>query len=176
MVIDSPCPQTAFSPFRDSKRSSLTRFPNTAGDVEVVVHPGQKMLPSSQPSGSQTSPTGNASGSDDSEEDEDEQFAKIDMDALKQRGKGSHYCPLGHRCDKGGVDKAGNLVLFDRNSSFAYASQLCHPAYLELVGFVRDSLTRIADNIAISIANPGVAIFLVAPIHQRSASLPAEMA
>ncbi|KAL6897181.1 hypothetical protein GGI43DRAFT_109947 [Trichoderma evansii] len=58
------------------------------------------------------------------EEDSDEYsddglFAGINLKALKQRGKGKYYCPRGHRCDKGGVDKSGNLILFDRNSSFA---------------------------------------------------------
>ena len=62
---------------------------------------------------------GDASASDDSSDDE-EQFQSIDMDALRQRGKGSYYCPKGKKCDKGGVDKDGNLVVFDRNSSFAY--------------------------------------------------------
>ncbi|KAH0492781.1 hypothetical protein TgHK011_007716 [Trichoderma gracile] len=57
---------------------------------------------------------------DDSDDYSDEnQFAGINMKALKQRGKGKYYCPRGHHCDKGGVDKQGNLVLFDRNSSFA---------------------------------------------------------
>ncbi|CAM1502061.1 Fc.00g040450.m01.CDS01 [Cosmosporella sp. VM-42] len=175
MVIDSPCPPTAFSPFRDSKRASLTRFSTSVSDVDTKVHNSQKMLPSSQPSFSQSSPTGNASGTDDSEEDEDEQFSRIDMEALKQRGKGSYYCPLAHRCDKGGVDKDGNLVLFDRNSSFAYASHLDRPAYLELFRSIRDSLTPITDNIATNIENPGGAMFPVAPIHPRNASLPAEM-
>ncbi|KAL6892986.1 hypothetical protein HDV57DRAFT_212158 [Trichoderma longibrachiatum] len=57
---------------------------------------------------------------DESDDYSDEnQFAGINMKALKQRGKGKYYCPRGHHCDKGGVDKQGNLVLFDRNSSFA---------------------------------------------------------
>lgn len=55
----------------------------------------------------------------DSDTDDEDLFASIDMDALKQRGKGMYRCPKGIKCDKGGVDKAGNLVLFDRNSSFA---------------------------------------------------------
>lgn len=56
----------------------------------------------------------------DSESDGDEElFAGIDMDALKQRGKGTYVCPKGKRCDKGGVDKDGNVIVFDRNSSFA---------------------------------------------------------
>lgn len=61
------------------------------------------------------------SGSDDSsDDDDDEQFQKIDMEALRQRGKGVYICPKSLKCDKGGVDKDGNIVVFDRNSSFAY--------------------------------------------------------
>ncbi|KAL7938628.1 hypothetical protein V8C35DRAFT_83212 [Trichoderma chlorosporum] len=57
---------------------------------------------------------------DESDDYSDEnEFAGINMKALKQRGKGKYYCPRGHYCDKGGVDKHGNLILFDRNSSFA---------------------------------------------------------
>jgi hypothetical protein len=67
---------------------------------------------------------------DDSDDYSDEnQFAGINMKALKQRGKGKYYCPRGHHCDKGGVDKQGNLVLFDRNSSFAYVVIIPHPAH-----------------------------------------------
>lgn len=66
---------------------------------------------------------------DESDDYSDEnQFAGINMKALKQRGKGKYYCPRGHHCDKGGVDKQGNLVLFDRNSSFAYVAIFPHPA------------------------------------------------
>lgn len=62
---------------------------------------------------------GNESDSDSDSGDE-ELFAAIDMESLKQRGKGSHTCPKGTKCDKGGVDKDGNVIVFDRNSSFAY--------------------------------------------------------
>ncbi|XWW98597.1 hypothetical protein V2A60_006597 [Cordyceps javanica] len=55
----------------------------------------------------------------DSDSGDEELFASIDMDALKQRGKGSYTCPKGIRCDKGGVDKDGKIIVFDRNSSFA---------------------------------------------------------
>lgn len=57
---------------------------------------------------------------DSDEYSDDSLFAGINLKALKQRGKGKYYCPRGHRCDKGGVDKNGDLILFDRNSSFAY--------------------------------------------------------
>jgi hypothetical protein len=63
---------------------------------------------------------GEDDGDDDDDEDEydDEEFQQIDMNALRQRGKGSYFCPKGRHCDKGGVDKEGNIVRFDRNSSF----------------------------------------------------------
>lgn len=61
------------------------------------------------------------------------------MEALKQRGKGSYYCPMGHRCDKGGVDKDGKLVVFDRNSSFAYVTQ---PADLIWYYVIAQSIVR----------------------------------
>lgn len=67
------------------------------------------------------------SGSDCSSSDDDEQFQSIDMDALRQRGKGVYFCPKGVKCDKGGVDKDGNLVVFDRNSSFACVIPLTLP-------------------------------------------------
>lgn len=63
------------------------------------------------------SPEEDDSGSDVSEDDE-EIFAKLDMDSLKSRGKGNHVCPKGQRCTKGGIDKDGHLIIFDRNSSF----------------------------------------------------------
>ncbi|KAL7924810.1 hypothetical protein ACQKWADRAFT_258307 [Trichoderma austrokoningii] len=62
---------------------------------------------------------------DDGDSDEysdDGLFAGINLKALKQRGKGKYYCPRGLRCDKGGVDKNGSLILFDRNSAFAYVA------------------------------------------------------
>lgn len=55
----------------------------------------------------------NDSGSDD----EEGLFDSIDMDALKQRGKGTYTCPKGLRCEKGGVEN-GMVVIFDRNSAY----------------------------------------------------------
>jgi hypothetical protein len=67
----------------------------------------------------EASPKSESTGSDDSDsDDDDEQFQQIDMNALRQRGRGSYYCPKGIRCEKGGVDDDGNLKRFDRNSSF----------------------------------------------------------
>lgn len=57
---------------------------------------------------------------EDSETDDEELFAGFDINRLKQRGKGAYTCPKGLKCDKGGVDKDGNIVLFDRNSAFLY--------------------------------------------------------
>ncbi|KAL8729383.1 MAG: hypothetical protein Q9166_004776 [cf. Caloplaca sp. 2 TL-2023] len=37
---------------------------------------------------------------------------------VRQRGKGTHYCELGHACTKGGVNADGTLVNFERNSAF----------------------------------------------------------
>lgn len=64
------------------------------------------------------SPHSQQSDDDSDSEDDEELFLSIDMDALKQRGKGTYYCPKGMRCEKGGVEN-GALVLFDRNSAFA---------------------------------------------------------
>ncbi|OAA70501.1 hypothetical protein ISF_02475 [Cordyceps fumosorosea ARSEF 2679] len=56
----------------------------------------------------------------DSDSGDEELFSSINMDALKQRGKGTYMCPKGTKCDKGGVDRDGKVIIFDRNSSFAY--------------------------------------------------------
>lgn len=58
--------------------------------------------------------------SDESDDSDDDMFLDIDMAALRQRCKGTYSCPKAYQCKKGGVDKEGNLVVFDRNSSFAY--------------------------------------------------------
>ncbi|KAI5464725.1 hypothetical protein BGZ63DRAFT_421725 [Mariannaea sp. PMI_226] len=117
------------------ERPSLPQAPVVVGptpslEVENILtvksHVDQGPLPASQASPAQTpaqtSLSDDVAMSDGSDDEEEEIFSTIDMDALKQRGKGSYYCPLGHRCDRGGVDKSGNLVLFDRNSSFAYTT------------------------------------------------------
>lgn len=77
--------------------------------------------------------TANDDGSDSGSDDE-ELFAHINMEALKQRGKGMYTCPKGEKCDKGGVDKAGNIVHFDRNSSFAYVLSPCSLRPLAKIG------------------------------------------
>ena len=45
---------------------------------------------------------------------------------VNYRGKGSHYCPYGSACMKGGVSADGSLVLFERNSAFKYVSNARH--------------------------------------------------
>jgi hypothetical protein len=66
------------------------------------------------------SPLDIGSGSDGTgATDEEEQFQNIDMEALRTRGKGEYHCPKGRACTKGGVNKDGSLVTFDRNSAFA---------------------------------------------------------
>uniref|UniRef100_A0A0B7JSS4 Uncharacterized protein n=1 Tax=Bionectria ochroleuca TaxID=29856 RepID=A0A0B7JSS4_BIOOC len=79
----------------------------------------RRMLPGA-PQPDLVSPPDDGSGSDDSDNEDDERFSQEKMDALKTRGKGNHQCPKGHLCTKGGVDKDGNLVQFDRNSAFAH--------------------------------------------------------
>lgn len=66
----------------------------------------------------QRSPKDHGSGSEASDDGDEELFQSIDMAALGNRGKGSYYCPKGIACTKGGVDKFGNLIAFERNSSF----------------------------------------------------------
>ncbi|KAK7415782.1 hypothetical protein QQZ08_012247 [Neonectria magnoliae] len=111
-------PPDASHNFYEIRRTPLL-YPSEPLKVDDRVQNNRMMLPNPQMSpSSPPSPDDNMSMTDDSE-DEDELFDRIDMDALKQRGKGSYYCPLGHRCDKGGVNREGDLVLFDRNSSFA---------------------------------------------------------
>jgi hypothetical protein len=76
----------------------------------------------------EASPKSESTGSDDSDsDDDDEQFQQIDMNALRQRGRGSYYCPKGIRCEKGGVDDDGNLKRFDRNSSFIQHARRSYP-------------------------------------------------
>lgn len=69
-------------------------------------------------------------GGDSDEYSDDGLFAGINLKALKQRGKGKYYCPRGLRCDKGGVDKDGSLILFDRNSAFAYVAASLSPSIM----------------------------------------------
>lgn len=48
----------------------------------------------------------------------DDSNEKLFQVVMENRGTGVYHCPKLERYDKGGVDKGGNLVLFERNSSF----------------------------------------------------------
>ncbi|KJK74533.1 hypothetical protein H634G_10166 [Metarhizium anisopliae BRIP 53293] len=114
--------QTSISPFCDNKISSISESVSLAHGPDSAHFTSRKLLPDKSQL-SHAGISGDGSGSEDSSDD-DEQFQSIDMEALRQRGKGVYFCPKGMKCDKGGVDKDGNLVVFDRNSSFAYVSLL----------------------------------------------------
>ncbi|OJD28436.1 hypothetical protein ACJ73_00151 [Blastomyces percursus] len=78
------------------------------------------------------------------------------LKSLVSRGKGDHFCPLGHRCRKGGVDGNGEIVNFERNSVFRshlekhqklYKCEL--PGCRNHKGFARkDQLQRHQENVA----------------------------
>lgn len=44
------------------------------------------------------------------------------LQETSHRGKGSHHCPYGIACVKGGVSTDDKLVLFERNSAFRYVT------------------------------------------------------
>jgi len=101
--------QPSISPFVELKHATLG------------LDDGRSRTRRSLPGGShkdQRSPKDHGSGSEASDDGDEELFQSIDMAALGNRGKGSYYCPKAHACTKGGVDKFGNLVAFERNSSF----------------------------------------------------------
>ncbi|KAK4072697.1 uncharacterized protein Triagg1_5742 [Trichoderma aggressivum f. europaeum] len=92
----------------------------TASESPPTPPPPETPESVATPASDATATGANPPEQDESDDYSDEnEFAGINMKALKQRGKGKYYCPRGHQCDKGGVDKHGNLILFDRNSSFA---------------------------------------------------------
>lgn len=45
-------------------------------------------------------------------------FDEIDLAQLRNRGKGIYRCSYGKNCTKGGVDRNGNIVIFERNCMF----------------------------------------------------------
>ncbi|KHO01707.1 uncharacterized protein MAM_00708 [Metarhizium album ARSEF 1941] len=110
--------QASISHFCNNKVSTVSGAVSMAGGPESAHFTSRKLLPDKSRL-SHGSIGGEGSGTEDSSDD-DEPFQSIDMEALRQRGKGVYLCPKGTKCDKGGVDKDGNLVVFDRNSSFAY--------------------------------------------------------
>ena len=102
------------SPFVDMKALST---PQASLDLDESKSRMRRSLPGGSHK-DQKSPKDHGSGSDASDDADDELFQRIDMAALGNRGKGSYSCPKGIKCTKGGVDKVGNLVAFERNSSF----------------------------------------------------------
>ncbi|KAM4062881.1 hypothetical protein HRG_007700 [Hirsutella rhossiliensis] len=117
-MINSPpgMQATSISPFCDAKLSIVSnKSMSVSSDGGERSLKARKLLPDSHV---QLHPdVGHRS--DESDESDDEMFLDIDMEALRQRGKGTYSCPKAYQCKKGGVDKEGNLVIFDRNSSFA---------------------------------------------------------
>ena len=108
---------TSISPFCDARLSSVSnKSMSVSSDGDPRAQKARKLLPD----GHAQLQLEIAQRSDESDDSDDELFPEIDMEALRQRGKGNYSCPKSYQCKKGGVDKEGNLVIFDRNSSFAY--------------------------------------------------------
>ncbi|POR34632.1 Uncharacterized protein TPAR_05172 [Tolypocladium paradoxum] len=107
---------TSISPFCDAKLSSVSnKSMSVSSDGDSRALKVRKLLPD----GHAQLQLDIGHRSDESDDSDDELFPEIDMEALRQRGKGNYSCPKTYQCKKGGVDKEGNLVIFDRNSSFA---------------------------------------------------------
>jgi hypothetical protein len=74
---------------------------------------------------------------------------------LKDRGKGSHTCTFGRNCDKGGANRDGSLVVFERNSDYrshlskhAKPYRCTLPGCPNVKGFARqDQLKRHQSNV-----------------------------
>lgn len=101
----------------------LSSFPSPFGNGPVLSDNSgnRSRVRRTLPAGSQRDQrlsNDQGSGSEASDDSDDDLFQGIDMDALSNRGKGSYICPAGPACTKGGVDKDGNLISFERNSSF----------------------------------------------------------
>ncbi|KAK2596681.1 hypothetical protein QQS21_006256 [Conoideocrella luteorostrata] len=121
-TVPSPCCETKMS----SASETLSSAASDSDPSQFTPHSTprstpRKLLPDKSQVSQARRGTFSMTCSDDSSSD-DEQFQAIDMDALRQRGKGNYYCPKGDKCDKGGVDRDGKLVVFDRNSSFVCVS------------------------------------------------------
>ncbi|KAJ6442030.1 protein phosphatase inhibitor [Purpureocillium lavendulum] len=106
----------SISPFLDTRMSLASKSLSISSEGDTRALKARKLLPDSHAQ----SQIDLGHKSDESDESDDELFLDIDMDALRQRGKGTYSCPKAFECKKGGVDKEGKLVIFDRNSSFAY--------------------------------------------------------
>lgn len=103
----------SISPFCDATMSTKSMSVSSDGDQRSLKT--RKLLPD----GHLQLQADVGHRSDDSDDSDEDLFPDIDMEALRQRGKGNYSCPKAFHCTKGGVDKEGNLIIFDRNSSFA---------------------------------------------------------
>lgn len=99
---------------QQSQQPTRQMRPRTAQPREPKTPKPDHGSPQDEESDSDSSEEENDGG----DEEEEDVFAKIDMEALKSRGKGNHTCPKGKKCTKGGIDKDGELIVFDRNSAF----------------------------------------------------------
>ncbi|PFH57138.1 hypothetical protein XA68_15468 [Ophiocordyceps unilateralis] len=111
----------SISPFCNTRLSTMcTKSMSVSSDGDQRSFKARKLLPDSHVQMHAAAVDVNVNHrSDDSDDSGDDLFPDIDMEALRQRGKGSYSCPKAYHCTKGGVDKEGNLIIFDRNSSFA---------------------------------------------------------
>lgn len=109
----------SISPFVDTKLSLSSKSLSISSDAEARAFKARRLLPDTH---AQMQASLGHRSDESADSSDDELFLDIDMDALRQRGKGSYSCPKAYQCKKGGVDKDGNLVIFDRNSSFAYVA------------------------------------------------------
>ncbi|ODA82234.1 hypothetical protein RJ55_00741 [Drechmeria coniospora] len=109
-------PVPSISPYCETKSPMSSKSLSMVRDGERRAVKARKLLPDRN----SQAHVNVAQKSPDSDDSEDDMFPHINMEALRQRGKGSYSCPKSYQCRKGGVDRDGNLVIFDRNSSFAY--------------------------------------------------------
>lgn len=112
-------------------------------------------------------PNDDDSGSDGSDDDDDELFQGLNLDSLKSRGKGEHYCPKRFDCTKGGVDENGKLVAFVRNSAYLYVYLAATMTIWPAAGI----LTAGPGNIATNTSSLGGATSRTALTRPRSESL-----
>ncbi|GAO14996.1 hypothetical protein UVI_02027770 [Ustilaginoidea virens] len=138
MDRDSILLQTPISPFYDDRMSSSSLVESrplasvTDPSLPLSQFAPRKLLPDKGQihiDHGRGHVSADISGSDDSS-DGDEKFQDIDMDALRQRGKGIYYCPKGLKCDKGGVDKDALAVRLAWMSKPSEKEEICTPRWV----------------------------------------------
>lgn len=102
-----PSPTSSHTPFGGVTPVSVPRSASGVDEDQRRTPQTRKTLPEQVPN--DESDSGISSG---------DTFENLNMAALKQRGKGNYSCPKGKWCTRGGVDKEGNVIIFDRNSAF----------------------------------------------------------